>query len=100
LTGQTPREREALTLLQSGRVDQAQRVLSELVKENPQNQPVHALLGQIAFGKHDYSNAISHFQKAPGFLANNPVLLLSYAEALDGSGRSGGASRVEQVGKK
>ena len=82
LTAQTPREAQAIQFLQNGRVDEAQQLLTKLLQENPKNQPVHALLGQIAFGKQDYAGAISHFQKAPAFLSNNPVLLLSYAEAL------------------
>lgn len=82
VSAQSPREKSAIELLEKGRVEQAQQVLLEALKEDPKSQSVNTLLGQIAFSRKDYAQAVARFQKAPSFLANNPLLLVNFAEAL------------------
>lgn len=79
---QTPREKAAIDLLQKGRTEEARTILLGLAKENPKNEPVNALLGQIAFGRNQWSEAAERFRVAPAFLAVNPLLLVNYAESL------------------
>lgn len=93
-SAQSPREKNAIALLERGRVDQAEQILLEALKDEPRSESVNALLGQIAFSRQNYSQAISRFQKAGAFLANNPLLQVNYAEALLQSKTVDAAKRI------
>ncbi len=69
-------------LLQKGQPEEARTILRKVVQEDPGNQDVQALLGQIAFNFKEYSEAADRFEKCPSKLSSSPILLLNYAEAL------------------
>ena len=79
---QTDPFRTAAKLLEGGRVEEARKLLLDLLSQNPGAEPIEGFLGQIAFSQKDYAEAASRFRKAPGILAKNPVLSVNYAEAL------------------
>jgi predicted Zn-dependent protease len=78
-TGAAP---NPLQLLEQGRVEEAQKILLEMLRQDPDNQPANALMGQIAFDRKDYGAAAARFQKAPAVLDQNPLAKVNYAEAL------------------
>ena len=80
--GQAEQFRRAIELLEGGRDDEAHELLNEAIRRYPSAEPFHALLGQIAFTRKDYAQAAERFQQSQGYLAQNPLLNLNYAEAL------------------
>ena len=80
--GQAEQFRRAIELLEGGRNDEAHELLTEAIRRFPSAEPFHSLLGQIAFTRKDYAKAVEHFQQSQGYLAQNPLLNLNYAEAL------------------
>ena len=91
---QDARVKTALGLLQKGRVEEAIQLLEKGLGRDPQNEPMNAMRGQIAFQQQDYAKAAAHFEKAPAVLANNPLLSVDYAEALL---RTRNEARAKQV---
>lgn len=81
-SAQSDRMAQAQTYLQQGKVDQAQKLLLEIVRQQPHRQPAFAMLGQIAFSRKEFQQAAQHFRRAPQVLAANPLLRLNLAEAL------------------
>ena len=79
---QTDPFRTASKLLEDGKVEEARKLLLNLLSQNPGAEPIEAFLGQIAFSQKDYAEAASRFGKAPSILAEAPVLSVNYAEAL------------------
>ena len=69
-------------LLEKGQLQEARRILLKLVLEDPGNQDLQAILGQIAFSLKEYGEAAERFGKCPSKLSMNPILLLNYAESL------------------
>ena len=69
-------------LLEKGRLQEARKILLKLVQEDPGNQELQAILGQIAFNLKEYSKAAERFAKSPSKLSMSPILLLNYAESL------------------
>ncbi len=57
-------------------------MLLELVEEDPDNQDLQAILGQIAFNLKEYQEAAGRFERSPSKLSVDPILLLNYAESL------------------
>ncbi len=92
--GQAEQFRRAIELLEGGRDDEARELLNEAVRRHPNAEPFHALLGQIAFTRNDYAQAAEHFQQSQGYLAQNPLLNLNYAEALLKTKSVEGARRI------
>ena len=80
--GQTDPFQTAAKLLETGRVEEARKLLLDLLSQNPGAEPIEGFLGQIAFSQKNYAEAASRFRKAPSILAKNPVLSVNYAEAL------------------
>ena len=80
--GQTDHFQAAAKLLEKGRVEEARRLLLDLLSQNPGAEPIEAFLGQIAFSQKDYAEAASRFRRAPGVLSQTPGLRVNYAEAL------------------
>ena len=80
--GQTDPFQTAAKLLETGRVEEARKLLLDLLSQNPGAEPIEGFLGQIAFSQKNYAEAASRFRKAPSILAENPVLSVNYAEAL------------------
>ena len=80
--GQAEQFQRAIELLEGGRDDEAHELLKEAIRRYPNAEPFHALLGQIAFTRKDYAQAAERFQQSQGYLAQNPLLNLNYAEAL------------------
>ena len=91
---QEAKVQSALELLQKGRVEEAIQLLEKGLGRDPQNEPMNAMRGQIAFQQQDYDKAAAHFEKAPAVLANNPLLSVNYAEALL---RTRNEARAKQV---
>ena len=79
---QTDPFRTAAKLLEEGKVEEARKLLLDLLRQNPGAEPIEGFLGQIAFSQKNYAEAASRFRKAPSILAKNPVLSVNYAEAL------------------
>src|SRR5689334_588070 len=79
---QTGNVQQAADLLRKGRVDEAKNLLLDCLRDDPQNQNIHGVLGKIAFGRKEFAEAVKHFQKAPAFLDRHRELLHNYAEAL------------------
>src|ERR1044071_3676475 len=79
---QTGSVQQAADLLRKGRVDEAKNLLLECLREDPHNQAIHGVLGQIAFSQTEFAEAVEHFQKAPAFLAKYYPFVPNYAEAL------------------
>lgn len=84
--GQSNRMATAQSYLQQGRVEEARKILLELLRENPNHQGIHATLGQIAFSRQEFQEAVGHFRKADTAMANNPLMRVNLAEALFGIG--------------
>jgi predicted Zn-dependent protease len=80
--GQASQSQNPVELLNKGRVEEARRVLIEALRRDPNNEQINVLLGQIAFSRKEYVQAVTRFRKSPSVLANNPLLLVNYAEAL------------------
>jgi predicted Zn-dependent protease len=80
--GQMDRLSAARSHLQAGRVDQARQLLLEIVGGNPGQQAAQALLGQIAFSRQQFQEAVDRFGQAPAILTSTPLLRINYAEAL------------------
>src|SRR5262249_54536394 len=74
-----------------GRIEEARKILLELLKENPTHQGIHATLGQIAFSRQEFQQAVKHFQKADTILARNPLMRVNLAEALFETGAADNA---------
>ena len=79
---QTGSVQQAADLLRKGRADEAKNLLLECLRDDPHNQAIHGVLGQIAFSQQEFAEAVEHFQKAPVFLAKQHQLVHNYAEAL------------------
>jgi len=79
---QSDRMTAAQSHLQAGRVEQARKILIEIVGQNPGQQSAQALLGQIAFSRQQFGEAADYFAKAPAILTGTPLLRVNYAEAL------------------
>ena len=90
-----PRQR-VLELLDEGRQEEAREVLLEIVGRQPADQQAQALLGQIAFERKEYREAVGRFARAPSILEANPLLLVSYAEALLESNEGDSAGPILQ----
>ena len=94
--GQREPKQRVLELLDKGRQEEAREVLLEMVGRQPADQQAQALLGQIAFGRKEYQEAVARFAKAPSILQANPLLLVSFAEALLESNEGDSATRLLQ----
>ena len=81
----------AQSYLQQGRIEEARKILLELLKENPDHQGIHATLGQIAFSRQEFQQAVKHFQKADTIMARNPLMRVNLAEALFETGAADNA---------
>jgi predicted Zn-dependent protease len=79
---QTNPPQDPLELLNKGRVEEARKILIEALRQDPNNEQTNALLGQIAFSRKEYAQAVTRFRKSPSILSKNPLLLVNYAEAL------------------
>ena len=79
---QADRMSTAQSYLQQGRIEEARKVLLQLLRETPNHQGIHATLGQIAFSQQEFQQAVEHFRKADTVLANNPLMRVNLAEAL------------------
>lgn len=44
---------------------QAEETLHRIVTLQPDNQPAHAMLAELAYERHDCKNAVAHFDRAP-----------------------------------
>ncbi len=97
---QSPAQRDpkqrVLELLDNGHQEKAREILLEIVGRQPADEQSQALLGQIAFDRKDYREAVVRFARAPSILQGNPLLLVSYAEALIESNELSAATRVLQ----
>ncbi|MDE2925722.1 MAG: tetratricopeptide repeat protein [Acidobacteriota bacterium] len=69
-------------LLQTGRLPEARKILLELAQEDPDNEDLQAVLGQIAFSLKEYGEAAKRFRESASKLSKNPILLLNYTESL------------------
>src|SRR5690242_2176357 len=94
---QTGGVQHAADLLRKGRVDEAKNLLLECLRDDPQNQAIHGVLGQIAFSRKEFAQAVEHFQKAPDFLAKHHQVVHNYAEALLETKSPGEAIRVLEL---
>ena len=83
-------------LLEKGRLQEARKILLKLVQEDPGNQDLQAILGQIAFNLKEYSEAAERFGKSPSKLSMSPILLLNYAESLLHTGANQAALKALQ----
>ena len=63
LLGQSTRMATAQSYLQQGRIEEARKVLLELLQESPNHQVIRAMLGQIAFSRKSFSKQLSIFEK-------------------------------------
>src|SRR5689334_1914338 len=71
------RVQSIVELLKNGHEQEAVNLLSAGLRDDPENQPMNALLGQVLFSRKDYSNAVAHFRKSPDVLAVNPRLTVN-----------------------
>ena len=69
-------------LLQTGRLQEARKILLELAQKDPGNEDLQAVLGQIAFSLKEYGEAAERFRGSASRLSKNPILLLNYTESL------------------
>ena len=92
--GQSSRMETAQSYLQQGRIEEARKILLELIKENPNHQGIHATLGQIAFSRQEFQQAVEHFRKADTVIARNPLMRVNLAEALFETGDDAGAAKA------
>ena len=79
---QSPWQKTVSELLQTGRLPEARKILLELAQEDPDNEDLQAILGQIAFSLKEYGEAAKRFQESTSKLSTNPILLLNYTESL------------------
>lgn len=79
---QSPWQKTVSELLQTGRLPEARKILLELAQEDPDNEDLQAILGQIAFSLKEYGEAAKRFQESTSKLSANPILLLNYTESL------------------
>jgi predicted Zn-dependent protease len=82
LFGQSDRIATAQSFLQQGRIEEARKILLEQLRETPNHQVLHAMLGQIAFSRQEFQQAVEHFRKADNVIASNPLMRVNLAEAL------------------
>src|SRR5881409_299176 len=54
-----------IELLRKGRVEEARKLLMEALHRDPDNEQTNALLGQIAFSRKEYAQAVARFEKSP-----------------------------------
>jgi tetratricopeptide (TPR) repeat protein len=64
-------EAAALELLNSGRADEAARILSDIVRQNPQNAEAHHLLSRVYYSTEDWENAVRNGERATQLQADN-----------------------------
>jgi len=93
LSGQSNFLTTAQTYLQQGRVDDARKVLLEMLKENSGHAQGNALLGQIAFSREEFQQAVAYFRKSQTVIAGNPLMRVNFAEALLETGATDLAKR-------
>ncbi|MEO8594797.1 MAG: tetratricopeptide repeat protein [Candidatus Solibacter sp.] len=74
-----------------GDVDQAKAGLETILKSSPNDEVAHVYLGEIAFGKKQFAEAVVHYEK--GRAKAYPVIL-HYAECLLQTGRKDALSAV------
>ena len=79
---QSPWQKTVSELLQTGRLPEARKILLKLAQEDPDNEDLQAILGQIAFSLKEYGEAAKRFQESTSKLSTNPILLLNYTESL------------------
>ena len=79
---QTPWQKTVSELLQTGRLPEARKILLKLAQEDPDNEDLQAVLGQIAFSLKEYGEAAERFRESSSKLSTNPILLLNYTESL------------------
>ena len=79
---QSPWQKTVSELLQTGRLPEARKILLKLAQEDPDNEDLQAVLGQIAFSLKEYGEAAKRFQESTSKLSTNPILLLNYTESL------------------
>ena len=82
LFGQLDRMTTAQSYLQQGRIEEARKILLELLRETPNHQVLHAMLGQIAFSRQEFQQAVEHFRRADNVIGSNPLMRINLAEAL------------------
>jgi predicted Zn-dependent protease len=82
LFGQLDRIATARSYLQQGRIEEARKILLEQLRETPNHQVLHAMLGQIAFSRLEFQQAVEHFRKADNVIGSNPLMRINLAEAL------------------
>src|SRR5689334_21369041 len=58
----------AVKLIKSGNVKQGRNLLLKALQENPKDENIRALLGQIAFRRNEYDECVNQFRKAPSVL--------------------------------
>ncbi len=75
-----------------GRKDDAAKELEPLSKLHPDDAPVNVILGQYAFGRRDYSGALSFLSRVPAQVSADARLSLMEAESLLKTGQANSAA--------
>ena len=62
--------------------DRAVPLLNRLLSLQPDNPTTHAMLGAIAYGRHDCASAVKHFQASGPALSSEPAALEEFGDCL------------------
>lgn len=85
---------QAMTLIQQGRLIEAETMLADLVKNQPQNPEHYYLLGYVALQGERHAEAAAAMARAIELGLNDPAALYHYGCALAALGRYADAARV------
>ena len=73
---------KAAELMQSGEVEDAEKLLKEALLSNPESADLNELLGLIYAGREDYFTAQNYFKQALHLSPTNPVYISNYGNTL------------------
>ena len=88
---------EGVAEIQYSRDDpHAVETLSQVLRLDPNNQAAHAMLGELAYERHNCEEAVAHFDRASGQLNEKREALVHFGACLFDLKRPAGAAEVFQ----
>jgi len=73
---------QIMHLLEEGHDLEARKLLLGLLALNPKDEETNLLLGQIAFSRKEFDQAVRYYKSSPSLLAKDSLLQVNFAEAL------------------
>jgi predicted Zn-dependent protease len=84
----------AVAEMELGRQKPAELHFEQLLKLTPTDAVAHLYMGEIAFGKHRYGEAVTHYEASAGQQFKSAAVTLHYARSLAESGKPAVAEQV------